>query len=51
VRVQPDPAVERIVGGWPARFESERAQRLGLRADPDFRSIVLQYLQDQQAAR
>jgi D-erythronate 2-dehydrogenase len=51
VRVQPDPAVERIVGGWPARFESERAQRLGLRADPDFRSIVLQYLQDQPTAR
>lgn len=49
VRIEPDAAVERIVGGWPARFESARAQRLGLRADRDFRSIVLQYLQDTQS--
>lgn len=50
VRLQPDAAVQRMVGGWPARFESARAQRLGLRADADFRSIVLQYLQDQAPA-
>jgi nucleoside-diphosphate-sugar epimerase len=46
VRIEPDAAIERIVGGWPARFESARARRLGLKADRDFRSIVLQYLQD-----
>ena len=47
VRFERDEAVERIVGGWPARFESKRAERLGLRADEDFASIVRQYTQEQ----
>jgi nucleoside-diphosphate-sugar epimerase len=36
----PDPAVARIVSGWPARLRTERAARLGLAPDPDFRSII-----------
>jgi nucleoside-diphosphate-sugar epimerase len=36
----PDPAVARIVSGWPARLCTDRAARLGLTPDPDFRSIV-----------
>ncbi|HUG25887.1 D-erythronate dehydrogenase [Piscinibacter sp.] len=47
IRFEPDAAVERIVGGWPARFESERTARLALLPDPDFRSVVLQYVQEQ----
>jgi nucleoside-diphosphate-sugar epimerase len=47
VRFEHDPAIARMVGGWPSRFESARAARLGLRPDPDFRSIVRQYLQEQ----
>lgn len=43
---QPDAQVARIVAGWPARFASERASRLGLQADPDFASVLRQYLQD-----
>jgi len=50
VRFEPDPAIARIVGGWPARFESRRAARLGLAPDPDFRSIVRQYMADTKAA-
>jgi len=46
VRFEPDAAIERIVGGWPARFAAQRAARLGLAADADFTSIVRQYLQD-----
>ncbi|HEX2010963.1 MAG TPA: D-erythronate dehydrogenase [Roseateles sp.] len=46
VRFEPDAAVARIVGGWPARFESRRVARLDLAADADFKSIVLQYLRD-----
>lgn len=46
VRFQPDESVARLVGGWPARFESLRVARLGLAADRDFLSIVRQYLQD-----
>jgi hypothetical protein len=43
VRFERDPVIERIVGGWPARFSSARAERLGLRADPDFRGVIAQY--------
>jgi nucleoside-diphosphate-sugar epimerase len=40
----PDPAVAAIVTGWPARFRSERAARLGLAADPDFDSVIRMHL-------
>jgi nucleoside-diphosphate-sugar epimerase len=46
VRFEHDAAIARIVGGWPARFEAGRSLRLGLAPDPDFRSVVLQYLDD-----
>lgn len=44
VRFAPDATIARIVGGWPARFASERAKRLGLKADPSFRSVIEQYI-------
>lgn len=40
----PDPAVTRIVTGWPARFAAGRAAGLGLLPDPDFSSIIRGYL-------
>ncbi len=40
----PDPAVAAIVAGWPARFRTDRAARLGLRPDPDFESVIRMYL-------
>ncbi|QHI98485.1 NAD-dependent epimerase/dehydratase family protein [Xylophilus rhododendri] len=43
VRIAPDAAVARIVGGWPARFESARAARLGLRADASFDDVIAQF--------
>jgi nucleoside-diphosphate-sugar epimerase len=46
VRFERDAVVARIVGGWPAVFESTRARRLGLLPDPDFISIVEQFLAD-----
>jgi D-erythronate 2-dehydrogenase len=36
----PDPAVARIITGWPARFRADRAARLGLFPDPDFESVI-----------
>jgi nucleoside-diphosphate-sugar epimerase len=50
VRFAADDAIARIVGGWPARFEPGRSLRLGLQPDPDFRSIVLQYIEDHPAS-
>jgi nucleoside-diphosphate-sugar epimerase len=46
VRFEPDATIARIVGGWPAVFDSARAHRLGLSADPDFTSIVREFLLD-----
>jgi D-erythronate 2-dehydrogenase len=42
----PDAAIAGIVAAWPARFESERAPRLGLVADASFTSVLRQYVQD-----
>ena len=36
----PDPAIARIVTGWPARFRIGRAARMGLAPDPDFDSVI-----------
>jgi nucleoside-diphosphate-sugar epimerase len=43
ISVAPDPAIERIVGGWPARFNSVRARRLGLTADASYADVIRQY--------
>ncbi len=47
----PDPAVAAIVTSWPARFQADRAGRLGLRADPDFDSIIKMHIAETAAAR
>jgi D-erythronate 2-dehydrogenase len=47
VRFEEDPTIARIVSGWPAVFESARARRLGLSADPDFLSVVRQFQREQ----
>jgi len=41
-----DTNIASLVGGWPAVFDNARAHRLGLESDPDFISIVRQYLDD-----
>jgi len=43
---QPDERVERIVGSWPGRWDTARAERLGLRGDADFADIVRAYMAD-----
>jgi nucleoside-diphosphate-sugar epimerase len=42
----PDPAIEAIVAGWPPRIRTDRATRLGLAPDPDFRSIVRAHVRE-----
>lgn len=46
VSLEPDPAVEAIVGSWPSRFDNSRAESLGIVPDPDFESVVRQYIDD-----
>jgi len=49
IRWERDPAVERIVCSWPARWDCERARRLGFAGDPDFASIVRAHVEDELA--
>ncbi|MEU5001266.1 D-erythronate dehydrogenase [Streptomyces sp. NPDC021622] len=46
VTVTPDPAVEAIVGSWPAAFDNARATALGLAPDENFESVVRAYVAD-----
>ncbi|MET7732095.1 D-erythronate dehydrogenase [Streptomyces sp. NPDC005402] len=46
VTLAPDPAVEAIVGSWPAVVDHRRAAALGLRPDAGFLSVLQDYLTD-----
>jgi nucleoside-diphosphate-sugar epimerase len=51
VKWQLDPATDRIVQSWPTRFAPVLGPALGMRADPDFDSIVRAYIADELPAR
>ena len=46
IRWERDPVIERIVGSWPAAWDTTRATSLGLRGDADFEAIVRAYVED-----
>jgi nucleoside-diphosphate-sugar epimerase len=46
IRHERDPAIEAIVGSWPAAWDNRRAEALGLTPDPDFDAIVRAYVED-----
>jgi nucleoside-diphosphate-sugar epimerase len=45
VKFVPDARIQAIVKTWPVRFRTERANAMGFRADPDFESVVRDYLE------
>jgi nucleoside-diphosphate-sugar epimerase len=48
----PDPAIEKLVRSWPGDIAWDRARGLGLRADPDFDSVIRSYIaENPQAVR
>ena len=47
VRREPDPLIERIVAGWPERFDARRAQSLGFRAETSFEEIIRIHIEDE----
>lgn len=49
VRWAHDPAVDRIVSSWPARFTAQLGTALGMQADADFASIVRAYCEETRA--
>ncbi|MFD3500411.1 D-erythronate dehydrogenase [Streptomyces sp. NPDC058678] len=46
VTIVPDPAVQAVVGSWPAVFDNRRAAGLGLQPDASFVSVMRNYLTD-----
>ena len=46
VRFAPDTATAALVGGWPARFDGQRAAALGLRPDASYADVIRQYVRD-----
>lgn len=44
--IRPDPAVAEIVGTWPAKWEAERAARLGMAGSASLDDIVQEYIDD-----
>lgn len=47
IRRVPDPAIARIVAGWPRDFDTARAYEMGFRAETSFREIIEVYLEDE----
>ncbi len=47
IRRAPDPLVERIVAGWPRRFDPRRALALGFRAEDSFEDIIRVHIEDE----
>lgn len=48
IRWVPDPAVQRIVGGWRHDIRADRARALGLEADDSFQDNIRYYIEDDQ---
>ena len=46
VRVQKDESISTIVGGWPWRFDTVRAQGLGLSGPQSMDDVVAEYIAD-----
>src|SRR4051794_2018342 len=47
IRREPDPAIERIVAGWPRRFDARRARELGFTAESSFEEIIRIHIEDE----
>jgi len=47
IRREPDPAIMRIVKGWPRNFDAQRARELGFRADASFEEIIRIYMEEE----
>jgi D-erythronate 2-dehydrogenase len=47
IRREPDPAIMRIVEGWPRNFDAKRALALGFRADQSFEQIIRIHIEDE----
>jgi nucleoside-diphosphate-sugar epimerase len=47
IRREPDATIQRIVAGWPRRFDARRARELGFTADASFEDIIRVHIADE----
>ncbi|MEP0234985.1 D-erythronate dehydrogenase [Roseibium sp.] len=47
IRREPNEVIQRIVSGWPRRFDATRAAGLGFKAESSFEAIVRTYVEDE----
>jgi D-erythronate 2-dehydrogenase len=47
IRREPDPAIVRIVSGWPQNFDARRATALGFKAENTFDEIIRIHIEDE----
>jgi hypothetical protein len=43
---EPDAEIQRIVGGWPGRFTSQRAVHLGFQTHASMDKIIQSFIED-----
>jgi D-erythronate 2-dehydrogenase len=51
IRREPDPAIAKIVAGWPRAFDARRALALGFRADASFDEIIRRHIAEEHGGR
>src|SRR5215204_5365726 len=51
IRRESDPIIQRIVAGWPRRFDVRRARALGFEAEGSFEDIVRIHIEDELGGR
>jgi nucleoside-diphosphate-sugar epimerase len=51
IRREPDPFIEKIVAGWPRRFDARRALELGFKPEASFEEIVRIHIEDELGGR
>jgi nucleoside-diphosphate-sugar epimerase len=44
---QPEPRIEKIVGSWPGRWDTTRAEQLGLTGEKSFADVIRSYIEDE----
>jgi D-erythronate 2-dehydrogenase len=47
IRREPDPVIERSVGGWARDFDASRASALGFQAEKNFDEIIRVHIEDE----
>jgi D-erythronate 2-dehydrogenase len=51
IRREPDPAIMRMVDGWPRRFDAKRALALGFGAEATFHDIIRAHIDEELAGK